>query len=172
MTRVYVSFGSNVDRERHLRDGLRDLRDVFGAVELSPVYESAAVGFAGEPFLNFVAAFETAADVDAVDAVLSRIEEAHGRVRGEERFAPRTLDIDLLLYGDSVVRRPGLSVPRDEILRYAFVLRPLADLAGDELHPVLRRSYRELWGAFDDPAQTLTPVAMPWDADAVSQQSR
>lgn len=162
MTRVYVSLGSNVDRERHLRGGLHALRAAFGELALSPVYESVAVGFDGAPFLNFVAAFDTAESIDAVDATLSRIEEAHGRVRGAERFAPRTLDIDLLLFGDCVVRRPGLIVPRDEILTYAFVLRPLADLAGDTVHPVLQRSYRELWEAFDEPDQALWPVTPDW----------
>lgn len=171
MTRVYVSFGSNVDRERYLRAGVRDLRTEFGSVDLSPVYESEAVGFDGAPFLNFVAAFDSDASLDEVDAVLSHIEEAHGRIRGEERFAPRTLDIDLLLFGDNVVRRPGLTVPREEIQRYAFVLRPLADLAGDERHPVLGRSYRELWDEFDDPSQVLKPVAMEWEPEEASPQS-
>lgn len=166
MPRVYVSIGSNVDRERNLRGGLNDLRSAFGEIALSPVYESEAIGFVGAPFLNLVAAFDTDERIEAVDATLSRIEEFHGRVRGEERFAPRTLDIDLLLYGDAVVQCPGLSVPRDEILHYAFVLRPLADLAGDLKHPVLQRSYRELWRAFDDPKQSLWHVAMNWEVEA------
>ena len=166
MRRVYVSLGSNIDRERHLRGGLDDLRLEFGELVLSPVYESKAVGFDGEPFLNLVAAFDTAQSIEAVDAALSRIEETHGRVRGEERFAPRTLDIDLLLFGDCVLQRPGLQVPREEIPRYAFVLRPLADLAGDEVHPLLHRSYRELWREFNDPTQTLHPVTIDWEARA------
>lgn len=158
MVRVYVSLGSNMQREKHLRGGLRDLRAVFGRLDLSPVYESAAVGFEGEPFLNLVAAFETEQSIEEVDTELSRIEEQHGRVRGEERFAPRTLDIDLLLFGDCVMRRPGLTVPRDEILEYAFVLKPLVDLAGEECHPVVGRSYAELWADFDDASQSLQPV--------------
>lgn len=163
MVRVYVSLGSNVDREHHLRGGLDDLRREFGEVELSPVYESKAVGFEGEPFFNLVAAFDTEQSIEEVDALLSRIEEAHGRVRGEERFAPRTLDIDLLLFGDCVRQCTGFNVPREEISRYAFVLRPLADLAGDEIHPLLKRSYRELWAAFDDPSQSLWPVSVDWN---------
>lgn len=160
MVRVYVSLGSNIEREKHLRGGLSDLRAAFGALDLSPVYESSAVGFEGEPFLNLVAAFDTDQSIEAVDAELSRIEERHGRVRGGERFAPRTLDIDLLLFGDHVQRRPGLTVPRDEILVYAFVLKPLADLAGEERHPLEGRSYAELWAEFDDPSQVLRPAAV------------
>ncbi len=159
MVRVYVSLGSNIDRERNLRGGLADLRTAYGALELSPVYESAAVGFTGEPFLNLVAAFDTDQSIEAVDAELSRIEERHGRVRGDERFAPRTLDIDLLLFGDCVLQQPGLTVPRDEILEYAFVLKPLADLAGAQRHPVSGLTFAELWGAFNDSAQSLTRVA-------------
>lgn len=159
MVRVYVSLGSNIDREKNLRGGLEELREAFGELVLSPVYESSAVGFEGEPFLNLVAAFDTGQSIEAVDATLSRIEERHGRIRGEERFAPRTLDIDLLLFGDRVVQQPGLKVPRDEIMSYAFVLKPLADLAGNDLHPVSGRSFADLWSEFDDPSQRLTRVA-------------
>lgn len=159
MVRVYVSLGSNIDRQKNLRGGLADLRDTYGALELSPVYESAAVGFTGDLFLNLVAAFDTDQSIEEVDAELSRIEELHGRVRGEERFAPRTLDIDLLLFGNCVLQQPGLTVPRDEIMEYAFVLKPLADLAGALRHPVSGRTYSELWDTFGDGAQSLARVA-------------
>lgn len=168
MPRVYVSLGSNIDRERNLRGGLTDLRARFGALELSPVYESEAVGFAGEPFLNLVVAFQADDPVEAVDAALTRIEEAHGRERGGERFAPRTLDLDLLLYGDLVKRGPDLTVPRDEILTYAFVLRPLADLAGEARHPLTGRTFRTHWADFDDPDQRLRPVEVVLDTEASS----
>lgn len=160
MPRVYVSVGSNVERERHLRAGLADLREAFGVVQCSRVFESEAVGFDGAPFYNLVVAFDTELPVEAVDTQLSRIEESHGRIRGERRFAPRTLDLDLLLYGDRIVRRPGLTVPRDEITRYAFVLRPLAEIAGGERHPVDGRSFGELWAAFDRPDQALRPTKL------------
>jgi 2-amino-4-hydroxy-6-hydroxymethyldihydropteridine diphosphokinase len=80
---------------------------------------------------------------------LREIEDAHGRVRGSEKFAPRTLDIDLLTYGDAVTTTDGYELPRDEILSYAFVLGPLAEVAGNEVHPVQKKRYGELWAGFN-----------------------
>ena len=84
--------------------------------------------------------------------------EWFGRVRGANRFAPRTLDIDLLTYGDQVIQDDDIEVPRDEITRYAFVLRPLAEVAGEEIHPQTGLSYRAMWEAFDCSGQSLRPL--------------
>jgi 2-amino-4-hydroxy-6-hydroxymethyldihydropteridine diphosphokinase len=159
--RIWLSLGSNQARERSLRGAVRRLREAFGPLVVSPVYESAAVGFAGDPFLNLVVGAETEWPIEAVQQHLRKIEDAHGRVRGPDRFAPRTLDIDLLTYGDAV--RPELDLPRDEIERYAFVLGPLADVAPDEIHPTLGQSYGALWAAFDRAAQPLRPVELCLD---------
>ncbi|NGX16115.1 2-amino-4-hydroxy-6-hydroxymethyldihydropteridine diphosphokinase [Wenzhouxiangella sp. XN24] len=158
MPEVYIGAGSNVEPRRHLGLGLRALAERFGVLRLSPVYRNSPVGFSGEDFLNLVIAFETEDDVHEVVAALGAIEAAHGRVRGEEKFAPRTLDLDLLLYGDLVIDEHGVQLPRDEITRYPFVLRPLADLAGDRIHPVLGRSFSELWGTYDGARHPLTRV--------------
>ena len=161
MPRIWLSLGSNEARERSLRGAVRMLREAFGPLVLSTVYESAAVGFVGEPFLNLVAGVDTDWPVEAVQRRLREIEDAHGRVRGGDRFCPRTLDIDLLTYGDLV--RPDLDLPRTEIMRHAFVLGPLAEVAPDERHPVLGRSYTELWADFERAAQPLSPVELEWD---------
>jgi len=161
MPRVWVSIGSNVDRERHVRGSVEELRARFGELVVSPVYESRAVG-SGEapPFYNLVVGFDTRESVDTLAACFREIEHAHGRRRSSDKFAPRTLDVDLLIYGGLVLRMDGLEIPRGEITRYAFVLRPLADVAGQERHPVLGRTYAELWEAFDAGEQPLWPVEL------------
>jgi 2-amino-4-hydroxy-6-hydroxymethyldihydropteridine diphosphokinase len=134
------------------------LRERFGALILSRVYESEAVGFQGRPFYNLVAGIDTDEPACRVRAALRAIEDAFGRVRGPEKFAPRTLDLDLLTYGDSVDHEEGQELPREEILTYAFVLGPLAEVAGREVHPVVGHSYRELWECFGPDEHPLAPV--------------
>ena len=160
MARVYLSLGSNIERERHIRAGIEELRARFGPLQLSSVYESKAVGFEGDNFFNLVVALDTDEPVQAVNRSLHEIEDRHGRVRQGPRFSSRTLDIDLLLYGDLVIREEGLVLPRDEITRNAFVLRPLAEIAPELEHPLLKRTYRALWEAFDQERQPLWPVAL------------
>lgn len=143
--RCWISLGSNRARETSIRGGVRGLRHAFGALILSSVYETEAEGFAGEPFLNLVAGIETRLPVGEIRATLRRIEAEHGRERGAERFAPRTLDLDLLTVGDCVGEFDGYRIPRDEILRYAFVLGPLAEVAPAEPHPTDGRCYAVLW---------------------------
>lgn len=149
MTRVYVSIGSNVEPDRNVAHALDALRETFGAIEASPVYRTAAVGFDGDDFLNLVVGFETGLAIEAVDARLDAIESKAGRERDAQRFAPRTLDLDLLLYGDAVIRSGAIRVPRRELLKYAFMLMPLADIAGEREHPESGRSFRELLHASD-----------------------
>lgn len=148
MPRVWVSIGSNIDRERHIRAALRELRGAFGELVVSPVYETEAVGFRGDAFFNLVAGFDTELPPARLHALMREIEERHGRERGGEKFSARTLDLDLLTYGDAITSEGGKALPRDEILRYAFVLAPLADVAADEVHPEVGESYGALWRRF------------------------
>jgi 2-amino-4-hydroxy-6-hydroxymethyldihydropteridine diphosphokinase len=160
MPRVWLSLGSNLERERNLRAAVAALRRAYGPLILSPVYESQAVGFDGDPFLNLVVGLDTEQPPERLVKELHAIEDAHGRVRGQARFGPRTLDIDLLLYGDLVRTDGGIRVPRDEITRYAFILRPLSEVAGAQRHPVAGKTFRELWYAFDAAGQPLRPVEL------------
>ena len=162
MTRVYLSFGSNIDREHNIRSGLDALARHFPQLLLSPVYESSAVGFDGEAFLNLVVAIDTELSVGGLSAMLRAIEADHGRTRGEKKFASRTLDIDILTYGDAVGVIDGVELPRDEILKHAFVLKPLADIAPEERHPLLQKNYAELLAAKDFSSQSLWPVPFQW----------
>lgn len=159
---VFLSFGSNIDRENNIRGGLDALAKQFGQVRLSPVYESESVGFDGEPFLNLVAEIHTRLSVGELAQLLRDIEADHGRRRGEKKFSSRTLDIDILTYDDLVGEHDGVSLPRDEILKHAFVLRPLADLAPQQLHPQLKKSYAALQQEKDFSDQRLWTVPFHW----------
>lgn len=158
MAQVYVSIGSNIDREAHIRSALHRLSELFGKLALSTVYESKAVGFEGGNFFNLVAGFMTRRSPYEIVDELHRIEEAHGRRRDGPRLASRTLDIDLLLYDDLILNDAGLVIPREEITHQAFVLKPLAELAGERRHPVTRQTFAEMWRAFAGDQRALWPV--------------
>lgn len=159
MARVYISIGSNVDRERHIRAGVQALQRAYGALQLSTVYESVAVGFAGNHFYNLVAGFDSDSSVGDIAVLLKGIENANGRDRSSARFAPRTLDLDILTWGDASGVCDGVELPRDEILLNAFVLLPLSEIAPQACHPVTGQSYAALWQAYPKEQQSLWPIA-------------
>ena len=144
MHRAYLSLGSNIDPDVHLRRAIAELRARFGALVVSPVYRSAAVGFEGPDFLNLAVGLDTDLDARALDAWLHALEDRHGRRRDVPRYASRTLDVDIVLFGDAIVDGPGhLQIPRPELAE-AFVLQPLADIAPDARDPVSGRTVGEM----------------------------
>jgi 2-amino-4-hydroxy-6-hydroxymethyldihydropteridine diphosphokinase len=147
--RGYISIGSNIDKEQHIPASLLALRHLFGALIVSSTYESEAVGFSGQPFHNLVVGFDSELEVKSIAKQLRQIELDNGRTRDCQKFSARTLDLDLILYGDLIINDGRLRIPRDEIERYAFVLEPLAEIAPDLHHPVSGISYDELWQKFD-----------------------
>ena len=148
MTEVYVSIGSNVDREKYIKAGVSALRALYSNIICSPVYENPAIGFEGDDFLNLVVRFTTDNTVTQVDAALSKIEDENQRDRSAARFSPRTLDLDLLLFDDLMVQDDGLTLPRPEIYQQAFVLKPLADIAGNRIDPKTGQTFGQLWQEF------------------------
>jgi 2-amino-4-hydroxy-6-hydroxymethyldihydropteridine diphosphokinase len=134
--RAYLSLGSNIEPETHLRAALAELRARFGALLVSPVYRSRAVGFDGPDFLNLAVGLDTDLDPIALDEWLHALEDRHGRRRDVPRYASRTLDADIVLFGDLIVDGPGhLRIPRPELAE-PFVLKPLCDIAPDARNPV------------------------------------
>lgn len=158
MPRVYLSIGSNIDREQNLCSAAAVLRRQFGNLTVSPVYESRPVGFEGDDFLNLVVGFDTDLSLDELNVVLHGIEDAHGRIRGGEKFSSRTLDLDILLYGDMIDHAPPRDIPRREITRHAFILKPLSDIAGSLQHPETGETFADLWRRRGDQLPPLTPV--------------
>lgn len=160
MTRVFVAAGSNVDAERNLRLASHELVKTFGNVQFSPAYQNVAAGFEGDDFINFVAAFDTELPVRAVVAELQRIEGLCGRERHAPKWAPRSMDLDILLFGDMVCDEPGLVLPRPDLLRRAYMLGPMADVGGDVVHPLERRTMSALWERFDRDGHPLTRIEL------------
>ncbi|MEO6801462.1 MAG: 2-amino-4-hydroxy-6-hydroxymethyldihydropteridine diphosphokinase [Rhodanobacter sp.] len=161
MARVYLSLGSNLEPRRHLPAAIRELREHFGELIVSPAYASAAVGFDGAEFVNLAVGLDTAMSPEALNHWLHALENRHGRRRDVPRYSDRTLDIDIVFYGELVLDGPGhLQIPRNE-LQHAFVLRPMADIAPDLRHPITGRSMVELWTAFPVQREPLRSESLP-----------
>ena len=168
MARVYISIGSNIDRERYITAALDALAGWFDEPLISSVYESESVGFDGSPFYNLVVGVDTDLSVADLSARFKQLEADNGRRRGVPKFSPRTLDLDILTYDHEVGRVDGVELPRGEILKNAFVLLPLAEIAPTAAHPVCGERYQALWQAYDRD-QKLWPVDFTWRGRRISQ---
>lgn len=163
--RVFVSAGSNIDPRANLETACKALKQHFGELELSPLYQSPAEGFSGPDFLNLVVGFETTESPGEIRKRLAELEARAGRDRSGGKFSSRTLDLDLLLYGNRI--DASLKLPHPDIERYAFVLKPLADLAPDLLHPVTGATIADLWQSFSGPRplQKAPPLLLAPDSE-------
>ena len=166
MPAVYLAAGSNVEPERHLAMAVRELENHFPAVRFSPWYRHRAVGFEGDDFINFVAGFSTELTVEDVVARLQFIEALCGRTREAPRWAPRTMDLDVLLYGELVRQTATLKLPRPDLLKRAYMLGPLADLAPGLVHPTAGLTIGELWRRFDRASHPLIPMRSGGEGEA------
>lgn len=155
MAIVFLGLGSNESREKNLRLAVNELRLRFGELTLSPVYQSAAVGFDGADFLNLVVRLQSEDSPLDICKAIELIHDLAGRVRGSSQWESRPIDIDLLLYDDLIRDERPVHVPRDDVLKYSFVLRPLAEIAPDQVHPVTGKTYSDHWQAFDKDSHPL-----------------
>ena len=160
MTRVFVAAGSNVEPLVNLRLALRELKRHYPAMRISAAYRNKAVGFEGDDFVNLVVGFETDDHVQQVIAHLHEAEVVCGRPRDAPKWAPRTMDLDLLIFGDMQCLEPGLKLPRPDLLKRPYMLRPMTELAPNFRHPTANKTMREIWQAFDSAGHIMEPVAL------------
>ena len=149
MPTVYLGIGSNIDPQENLRLALKELGKRFGNLEKSSVYRSKAYGFDGDEFLNMVVALDSELTPIEIHTHLEDIQRASGRDRVARGYSSRTLDIDMLLYGDLVIDDPPIRLPRADVLHFSFVLGPLAEIAPELQHPETHQNYRSHWDEFD-----------------------
>lgn len=160
MVAVILSLGSNLQPRHHLARALRALEQQFGPLRVSPAYRTPAVGFDGPDFVNDAVLLHTDLEVQALDAWLHALEAAEGRDRSQPRYASRTLDVDIVFYGDRIIDGPGhLRVPRPE-LKHAFVLRPAAEIAPDFVDPLSGHTLDALWRAHPDHGRAFAVVEL------------
>jgi len=167
--RVYLSLGSNIEREKNILACLDALAEHFGELIISPVYESESVGFAGDSFYNLVVGLDSTLSVAELAVIMHDIEAANKRSRAGPKFGPRTLDIDILTCGELTGRVDGVELPRDEVTENAFVLLPLVDIAPDDRHPVSGRVYRDIATSFSGSEQKLWRIDFSWRGRVISR---
>ncbi len=155
MTYITLSIGSNIEREKNVRYAIHEIAARYGEINLSPVYETASVGFEGPPFLNLALGFHSEDGLLQILEYLRGIESDVGRVRGRKSFDNRLLDIDVILFGDQNLRSAGYDIPRYEIEKFAYVLKPLADLHPRMLHPVTGKTCHRMWREFSKKSEQL-----------------
>ncbi len=159
MAHIFVGVGSSINRQDNIREGILLLKDTFGELNLSSIFESESVGFKGGLFYNLVVELNSELSISLVIQKLKQIEIQLGRPEKAIKYAPRTLDLDLLLYDQTIDHT--LDLPRAEITKNAFVLQPLAELAPTLIHPILGVSYQNLWSQYPAGKQKLWKVALP-----------
>lgn len=163
MHQVYVSIGSNIEAEKNVRSCVNELENLFQSVEVSSVYQSKAIGFQGSLFLNLVAGFKTDLSLDFLNAQLKGLEDKHDRDRTQPKMSDRTLDIDILMFDALVGRQGKLTLPHPETTAYAFVLRPLAELAPDLVVPGTGKTSMEHWREKESFSKSIKALNFNWN---------
>lgn len=156
MIQVLVSIGSNIEREYHISAAIGALNELAENCRFSRVFEAKPVGFDGPNFYNLVAEFYTDLSLDALMVALRDIESRFGREPNAIKCRSRTLDIDLLTYGDRC-QAGNPTLPREDIYIFAFTLWPLAELCPLQRIPGDTKTFREAWMAFEE-EQSLWPA--------------
>ncbi len=158
LTTVYLGIGSNIEPAENIDLAKAHLKQLFSYCEFSSTYETAAVGFKGDNFLNLVAKVKTDLSLEALISLIKQSELTLGRVRGSQKFADRHIDIDILLFNNLTTNHP-IELPRQEIYHNAYVLWPLAEVAPNLVDPISKKTFLQLWNNFDKSTQTIVKIA-------------
>jgi len=156
VAQIFIGIGSSINRRENICLAIQALQKEFGLLTISPVYESEAVGFEGSNFYNLVISLESELEAPQVIKKLKALEIQQGRPEKAVKFAPRTIDFDLLLHDQLI--DASIDVPRAEILTNAFVLKPLSEIAPQLKHPILKKNYQGLWEQFPKAQQKLWKI--------------
>ena len=158
MARVYVAIGSNVEPEINISKAASELARLFPGARFSSWYRNRAVGFEGDDFVNGVVGFQTDLPLRAVIEHLHAVETLCGRPRNAPRWAPRSMDLDVLLYDNVVCSEPSLTLPRPDLLKRPYMLGPMAEIAPEVVHPTAGLTIGELWERFDRDAHPMERI--------------
>ena len=169
MRTVALSLGSNITPEAHLREALDALQARYGHLRTSSVFESESVGFNGANFLNMVALIETDETLLALTQFLKDYEDEHGRQRARPKFSGRTVDMDILVFGEICGTTDGIKLPRPEIVDNAYVLWPLSQVCFEDIHPLTGQTYGALWAGYDRQRQRLWSIDFKWQGRWISR---
>lgn len=148
MAEFFLGIGSNKNRHQNINSCLAYLRASFADITVSPIYQSKSFGFEGQDFYNLVVRLTSAFDPWQMKTWLQQLEDLHGRDRRQPRYSDRLIDIDLLLADDLIIDDGVIQIPRREILKRAYVLKPLTDLAPDLILPGHKKRLADVWQAF------------------------
>jgi 2-amino-4-hydroxy-6-hydroxymethyldihydropteridine diphosphokinase len=157
-TRVFVAAGSNLEPEVHLARACAEIAASWTEMRFSRAYLNKAVGFDGPDFINLVVGFSTTQPLNVVIARLREIETLCGRPRLAPKWASRTMDLDVLLFGDRIEKTADYTLPRPDLLKRPYMLGPLAEIAPDVMHPTEHRTIGELWKSFLHAPHEMQPV--------------
>jgi 2-amino-4-hydroxy-6-hydroxymethyldihydropteridine diphosphokinase len=160
---IFIAAGSNVQPLPNLRIALRELKKHYPDMRLSTAYQNSAVGFVGDDFINLVVAFATNHSLQQVIANMHAAEALCGRLRTAPKYEPRSMDLDLLLYGSTICDEQGVKLPRPDLLKRAFMLQPMAELAPSLRHPTEGKSMQQLWNESRLRDHVMTPIEFSID---------
>jgi len=158
MSHVYVAVGSNINPEENISKAASELARLFPGACFSSWYRNRAVGFEGDDFVNGVVGFTTDLPLRSVIEQLHSVEALCGRPRNAPRWAPRSMDLDVLLYDNVVCAEPTMTLPRPDLLKRPYMLGPLAEIAPDVTHPTAGLTIAELWQRFDRDAHAMERI--------------